>query len=74
MQNNLVASDTPFSPYASTSWVFESEADIDADGDADILLRNAGTGVWRAFTVQSGAVSGNTPFSASNSLDLTTQR
>ncbi|MCB1615722.1 MAG: thrombospondin type 3 repeat-containing protein [Pseudomonadales bacterium] len=48
--------------YTGSDWDFVAAFDADADSDDDVLMRNNITGIWRLFTIQSGAVVANSAF------------
>ena len=42
--------------YQSLSYEFKSAADFNNDGRADILIRNANTGIWRLFLMDGTSI------------------
>ncbi|MCB1614746.1 MAG: CHRD domain-containing protein [Pseudomonadales bacterium] len=52
-----------FSVYPSSDWTLQTTADLDADGDEDLVLRSTSAGSWRVFLMQNNLVASDTPFS-----------
>ena len=60
VQNGQVISSNVIYLWQNTSWVTQSaQHDLDGDGDADVLLRNSSTGLWRSFSIENLSVIGN---------------
>ncbi|MCB1616361.1 MAG: VCBS repeat-containing protein [Pseudomonadales bacterium] len=61
--NGAVVSNTALSGvFTSADYSFQAAIDADGDGDEDLLLRNSVDGKWKLFTLESGAVTGNSSF------------
>ena len=69
----ITGSTTLATLWRNLSWQYAGAADFDADGDADILLRNTDTGEWRLFTVANGNITGSHGFNVWKNLNWTLQ-
>jgi len=60
VQDGQVTSTRVLNAWRNTEWETQSAVhDLDGDGDADLLLRNSSTGLWRTFTIEDLSITTN---------------
>lgn len=62
IQNGVIVDNGGLFPvYASSDFTFQGVADLDADGDDDLLVRSTSTGSWVSFIMQNNLVQSTVP-------------